>query len=133
MVLGKSWAIGVDVGSVVMVVVGVVEGNTLGSLSAIIWVVVFVAIFGGWTGWVRFGSVSSCDIVRVKMALVVIWLREQKLLCVVVIVMVVMIGGLGGDTDSGSHSLSSSADRGSRLVQDVLEYLAPGDLRVPCV
>ena len=74
---------------------------------------------------------SSDHIVRVKMALVVIWLREQKLLCVVVIVMVVMVGVLGGDTGSGSHSLSSSADRGSRLVQDVLEYLAPGDLRVP--
>ena len=32
MVLGKGWVIGVDVGGVVMVVVGVVEGNTdLGS------------------------------------------------------------------------------------------------------
>ena len=93
---------------------------------------VFVVRFGEWTGWVRFGCVSSSDhTVRVKMALVVIWLREQKLLWVVVIVMVVMVGVLGGDTDSGSHSLRSSADRGPRLVQDVLEYLAPGDLRVP--
>ena len=100
----------------------------MGRVSA----VVFVVRFGEWTGWVRFGCVSSSDhIVRVKMALVVIWLREQKLLCVVVIVMVVIVGVLGGDTDPGSHSLSSSADRGSRLVQDVLEYLAPGDLRVP--
>ena len=48
-----------------------------------------------------------------------------------IVLVVVMVGVLGGNTDSGSHSLSSSADRGSRLVQDVLEYLAPGDLRVP--
>ena len=95
---------------------------------------VFVVRFGEWTSWVKFGCVSSSgNIVRVKMTLAVIWLCEQGLLFVVVIVVVVMVGVLRGNTDSGSHSLSSSAGRGSRLVQDVLEYLAPGDLRVPFV